>query len=379
MKERLYALAILLGLLALAACAGKEEATPSPATSGGEVKPAWEQEWERVLASAKQEATVTVITSARGTAGRQALTEPFQKKYGITVEYLGGTASENAARVKTERGAGKYLWDVLVEGTSPFILDYKPTGALDPIEPALILPEVKEGKNWLGGKLEFFEKDRLGVAMIGYTLAPVWINTNMARPDEIRSYRDLLDPKWRGKIVAIDPRGRGPGEATFSFFYQHKELGPDFIRALAKQELILSRDYTFPSTATGQGKYPICLACSTTDALPLKKAGVPIQPVDPRNVKEGGYLTTSNSAVGLLNRAPHPNAAKVYINWLLTKEGQTELARSQDYASRRLDVPNRDWLEPWMLPVEGFWVSYDEKAVALKDGMARLLKEVFGD
>jgi len=81
----------------------------------------------------------------------------------------------------------------------------------------------------------------------------------------------------------------------------------------------------------------------------------------------------------LYSKASHPNAAKVYVNWLLTKEGQTEYARSRSYGSRRLDVANADWLPPVALPDARFWDSYTEEGAAVAEKMQPLLKEVFGD
>ncbi|HLB28973.1 MAG TPA: extracellular solute-binding protein, partial [Dehalococcoidia bacterium] len=255
----------------------------------------------------------------------------------------------------------------------------KPLGALDPIEPALILPEVKEGKNWLGGTLEFADREHLSLVMVSYSNSNTYVNSGLAKPEEFKSYKDLLDPKWKGKILLHDPRISGPGAAVFAFFYQHKELGPDFVRALARQDLKILRDTGQELEWLGQGKYPICIACSTETAATMVKQGVPIATINPAQLKEGGYLSAGAGAVAMLNKAPHPNAAKVYVNWLLTQETQTALARAAKYASRRLDVPNQEWLEPWQLPNANFWPAYDEPAIALKGRLDPFLKEVFGE
>jgi len=126
-----------------------------------------------------------------------------------------------------------------------------------------------------------------------------------------------------------------------------------------------------------QGKYPICLACSDTDSKPLKEQGLPIQPFDPQKVREGGYLSGGNGVLGLFNKAPHPNAARVYINWLLTQEGQTVNSKAQDLPSWRVDVPT-DHLSPTVLPQPGFVETYTEEAMAVKDPLAALLQEILG-
>ncbi len=176
MKRWLFFAFLIASLLALSACAGKEEATPAPATPAPTAgKTAWEQEWERVLAVAKQEGKVAVV-GAGGAEMRKALTEPFQKKYGITVEFLGASGREIAPRIKTERDAGQYLWDVMVHGTTTGLESMVPAKALDPIEPALILPEVKEAKNWRGGALEFADKGRLVLVMTPFQRGTIFVN-----------------------------------------------------------------------------------------------------------------------------------------------------------------------------------------------------------
>ncbi|HLB28611.1 MAG TPA: extracellular solute-binding protein [Dehalococcoidia bacterium] len=378
MKRWLFLLVLLVGLAVLSACSAGEKATPAPASPTAAVKAAWEQEWERVLAAAQREGKVTIIADMRGPEHRQALTEAFERKYGITVEHLGIASAEAVPRIQTERAGGQYLWDIHIGGHMPMLTLLK-EGIYDPVEPALILPEVKDGKNWLGGDLGFVDKNRTGLLMFTYSGTAAWVNTDMVKPDEIKSWKDLLDPRWRGKIVAADPRVAGPGQAAFSMFYAHKDLGPDFIRELVKHELVFARDYGTIPRELAQGKYAICLGCPDAYSTPLMKQGLPIRPVDPRKVREGGYLSGGNGVLWLLNRPPHPNAAKVYINWLLSKEGQTTVARPNGFPSRRVDVPNSDWTPPELTPDLKFWNAYTEEGAVVREPLVSLLREILRD
>src|SRR3990172_2098111 len=234
MQRWLLLLALLVGLLALVACAAEEKATPAPSPTGV-VKPAAEQEWEKVLAAAKQEGKVAVA-GPTGATSREALTTPFEKKYGITVEFLGVAGPELPPRVEAERAAGQYLWDIWVGGATD-MLEFKDKGYLDPIEPTLILPEVKESKNWLEEKLHFADKEGRFILVMGaYSNTSIAVNTDLAKLTDLKSYKDLLEPKWQGKILLHDPRVAGPSNAFFVFAWQHKELGPDFIKALLAQQ-----------------------------------------------------------------------------------------------------------------------------------------------
>jgi len=274
MKRLILWLTLFTALLALAACAAEEKATPSPSTAPTAAgKPAWEQEWERVLAAAKQEGKLSLMMPT-GAATRQPLTEPFEKKYGITVEYQQGSGAEQIQKVRAERAAGQYLWDLWIGGHTDMIVA-KNQGMLDPMEAALILPEVKDSKNWLGGKMEFSDNEGKFVLIMGaYSGANIMVNTDLVDPKTITSYRDLLDPKWKGKILMDDPRIGGSANSSFGFFYQNKALGPDFIKALLAQDITYNRDNELQLQWLAQGKYPICIGCSTRRAAQMKNEGV---------------------------------------------------------------------------------------------------------
>lgn len=192
---------------------------------------------------------------------------------------------------------------------------------------------------------------------------------------EITSYKDLLDPKWKGKLVIDDPRRAGPGQATWTFFYLHPNLGADFIRALAAQQLLVLSDYGQEAGAIGQGKYPVLVGGNDYSVEPLMKKSVPVGIVPATQLKEGTDLNAGSSGVALFNKAPHPNAAKVYLNWLLSKQGQTGFVQAVGYVSARLDVPT-DHVEAWRVPQPGAIKTYSQDALAARQKVAALLKEV---
>ena len=332
-------------------------------------------EWDQVLAAAKKEGTVTVIGPV-GADRRDILTEPFQKKYGIAVEYLGDRGSGIGPKISAERGANRYLWDIVVTGTTTALTALIPQGALDPMEQALILPEVKDPKMWRGGGIEFSDPGRRMIVMTPSQRGTLFVNPNTIKPGEIKSYKDLLDPKYKGKIVADDPRFAGPGQATFTFFYLHPDLGPNFIRALARQELTIFRDYVQEIDAIAKGRHLVLIGVSDIAAEERKEKGIPIEILNPRQLKEGSDISPGSGGVGLFNRAPHPNAAKVYLNWLLSKDGQAGFARVNGYISARLDVSTDH--SPWRVPIPGAIKTYTPEAMEVKEPLTNLLKEVLG-
>jgi iron(III) transport system substrate-binding protein len=351
-KRGIFALALLLSAFAQVSSAAE-----------------WQSEWESTLAAAKKENVVTVITDVTASM-RDALTMSFQSTYGLQVDLFGALGREVPPRVLAERKAGRYLWDVFVHGTTTGLESMIPAGAFDPLEPALIFPDIKDPKTWRGGGLEFLDPNRMLMVMTPFQRG---VNAK-----EFKSYKDLLNPKWKGKLVMDDPRRAGPGQATLTFFYLHPELGVDFIRALGKQQITILKDYAQEVDAIGQGRYPVLIGTADFVAVARAKQGIPIAIVDARQLKEGADVSPANGSLALFNKAPHPNAAKVYINWLLSKEGQTVFARANGYISARLDVPT-DHAEPWRVPQPGAIKTYTKAAQQAKDNLLPLLVEVFGN
>ncbi len=332
-------------------------------------------EWATVLAAAKKEGTVAVV-GPEGSDRRDTLTLPFEKKYGIKVEYFSGRGSSIGPKLSAERNAGVFLWDVYINGTSGALSLLLPSGMLDPMEPALILPEVTDPKRWRGGGIEYVDADKRFLIMTPSQRGTLFVNPKLVTPDSITSYKDLLNPKYMQKIVLDDPTKAGPGQATFTFFYLHPALGPNFIRELAKQKPTILGDYSPELDGIAREKFLVLIGLSDVVAEERIKDGLPIAIIDPRKIKEGSDVSPGSGGLGMFNRAPHPNAAKVYINWLLSKEGQTGFAQVNGYISARLDVPTAH--SPWRVPIPQSIKTYTQSAIDVKDKMIPLFQEAYG-
>ena len=375
--QRLPSSAALL-ILALVGCGGTAPASAPPASSPA-AKPAGSQApaaWQQAVDAAKKEGTVAVF-GPDGNDMRDVLTAGFEKEFGIKVEYMGDPGPGIPPRINAERGAGKFLWDVIVTGTSTGLTALVPGKVLDPMEPALILPDVKDPKTWRGGQMEFLDPDKSLLVMSPFQRGTLFINPKLAKPEDFKSYKDLLDPKWKGKIVLDDPRKAGPGQATFTFFYLHPDLGPSFIKALGQQEMTVIKDFGQEVDMVGQGRMSVLLGGADFIVVARGRQGVPIEVVDPRSIKEGSDVSPANGAVGLVNKPPHPNAAKVYLNWLLSKEEQTAFAKANGYISARVDVP-ADHAPAWRVPQPGAIKTYDAQAVAVKDKVLAAVEDALG-
>ena len=339
--------------------------------------PSFAAEWDELVKAAKKEGRVSV-KGPPGAKVRRALTSGFQKAFpGIRVEYGGGRGGELAAKIIRERRAGIYTTDVWMGGFGTQLSLLRPQGVQDPIRPALILPEVKDPKNWRDNRLEFADNDgKYAFVFVNQSGTILAYNTSLVkRKDVPKSIKDFLDPKWKGKIIASDPTASGPGRATFTWLY--KEFGPEYIRALGKQKLVFTRDRRSQADQIARGAYSLGIAVSNVDAKPFIDAGAPLQMV--WNVKEGSYASASYGGLALVNRAPHPNAAKVYINWVLGKEGQTLLADAAGWVSRRRDVPAVDPVMELKPGVKYFRIYVEDVTFVYKTKPYRkLMKEAFG-
>ncbi|MBI4330543.1 MAG: extracellular solute-binding protein [Chloroflexi bacterium] len=332
-------------LLVALACAPPAPPAPVVAPEVGLVlseKPAWERDWEATVAAARKEGEVTAYVSY-GPDWRLAMNEVMEKRYGITVNTLTGKAQVIAERVIKEQQNKLYQADVLSAISSGVFMDtYQAAGVLQPFERMLILPEVVDGKAWFGGKLNWFDPDtRTLLWYRDFVSAPILINTELVRPEEMKVWDDLLNPKWKGKIAMIDPIISGSGQTTLTMLaYAIKDWG--YIDRLLAQQPSIQRDYRLVTEWVARGKTPILIGPGKEEAYQMMTQGAPIKLV---NFQDGSITSGGSGSVAVPRNNPHPNATRVFINFLLGKEGQTITAKIGGYASARVDVPT-DFLDP---------------------------------
>jgi iron(III) transport system substrate-binding protein len=340
----------------------------------------WQKKWDSTVAGAKKEGKVVVL-GPPGDMVREAITQGFSKAFpDITVEYAGARGGELATRIKSERDAGIYSVDIVISGTSTANMYFKPMKSLDPIEPALILPEVLDAKNWRDNRLEFSDRStRLNLVFTTQNNVPLIYNPKQVKAEEVDELYKLLDPKWKGKIAVQDPLPSGTGNGVFRWVWH--VLGPektkDFYRKIRDQAAAVDRDQRRQIEWIAQGKYPLHFGPGTV-MQQLEKRGLKFG-VMPYFKDYGAYLTPGFGGAMLINRAPHTNASKVFLNWLLTKEGQTAFCKGMGYVSRRLDV-STDHVPEYWVPQPGvkYWAGYYEEDATMSDEQIKFLKTLFG-
>ncbi len=244
-------------------------------------------------------------------------------------------------------------------------------GVIDPLEPYLFLPEVKDARLWRAGELPWVDRDKKVLAFAPYAEGGVAINSSMVKPGEIVSFTDLLDPKWKGVIVMSDPTIAGTGLSWFA--NTQKLMGLDYVKNLILQNPVIIRDYRIQADWLAKGKYPVAVGTGTP-VEEYMKAGAPIKRY---LLKEGSYITSGAANLAIINKASHRNASKFFINWLLSKEGQTIWSREAQSISGRLDVLSDnvpDWKVP--NPQMKYFLEYTEEAQLEKSKYMEIAKEM---
>jgi len=311
-------------------------------------------QWAKVVSAAQQEGKV-VIYGASGVDRINVFKDHFEARFpGIRVDYVVGGSSQLRARLMAERRASKHIPDLYMSGGSTLFRSLRNKNAFKPMRSAMIQPEVLDQSKWFEGKHWYADKG--GKYMLIYSLAVttnIAVNTDMVNPKTITSYQQLLDPKWRGKIVSQDVRKAGPGSGNIKYLYSHPDLGADYLRRLyGEMKITMSRDRRQMVDWLAHGRYAIYLFPTLNGVDQARSVGLPVDVVNPQQMKEGYAVTSGFNNLLLLNPAPHPNAAKVYVNWLLSRDGQTKFEKVIKTPSLRTDTPTKSALRDFLVPKE---------------------------
>ena len=302
------------------------------ATSG---KASWELEWDTLVEAAKREGKL-IIATLPGSGYRKTL-DAFEAAFpGITADHAGMFSRDLAPRVIQERKAGVFAWDIAQIPSTTALSAMFPEGVFDPIRPAISRPDTTEDRAWHGGYEDGFVDDaKKWTFSFGWALGGgVYLNTDLAKESDIKSFRDLLDPKWKGKTISLDPRTGGA--AAWPLTVARLKLGDGILKQLyVDQEAALTREPRQAAESMVRGRHAFALGASAAVMADLQSQGLG------KNAKlillpDMSYI--SGETIWLMNRAPHPNAAKLYINWLLSKAGQEVWSRQLEANSRRTDV-----------------------------------------
>ncbi|MFK4496567.1 ABC-type Fe3+ transport system substrate-binding protein [Bradyrhizobium japonicum] len=270
--------------------------------------------WDKVVEAAKKEGKVVVYNMALGAPYFTAVLKSFEAKYGIPVESLDLRASELSERIRTEQAAGRFLGDAEMVTTTMIEEQLKNGDFVQKLPPIPNAAHLRPP----------FKANEYSVPAFMQPMG-ILINTRLVKEQDIpTSWNDLNDPKWKGKILSDDMRPLGSGNTMFAIL--EKAMGADFNQKLAEQKPVFSRDMRNDARRVARGEYAIYIPQIFAFTSDLK--GLPVKVVIP---KEGAPFAEMDLAV--LKNAPHPNAARLFIDHFLSVESQLLYANA------------------WMLPV----------------------------
>jgi iron(III) transport system substrate-binding protein len=311
----------------------------------------WQAEWEKTLAAAEKEGQVTIY-GPPGIDYQNAI-GTFQDAYPkIKFVYVPGSGTNNSQRLVTERRAGKFLADAFIGGSGSLIEVLFDGNLLDPVASLLLLPEVKDQSAWFGrahtfadakGQYVFMMQGNVNTNLAAY-------NTKLTNTEGLKSHLDLLNPKWKGKMVAYDPRARGHIQNVRAIYYSPKLGGEFFRRFFGEMDVTVSRDQRLMIDWLAQGKFLLSIFSTGNDVLEAKKIGLPVDLIDAP--ADESHMSGGFGHVALVNRAPHPAATKVFLNWLLSKEGQLKWQEKTDNNSLRTDIPKSMLSDQASIPLD---------------------------
>ena len=329
--------------------------------------------WDSIVAKAKEEGVV-VVHGAPGAGYRAAMVSAFNAAYpDIKVQFSGASNSVEIPKVIRERQAGIFAWDVWIAGPGGTLNQLKPVGFFQPLKPFL-RPELTRDDIWRGG-FDFGWMDleqKLFFAFEATVQNPIMVNWDVVSPKALTSIEDMIKPEFAGKIVWNDPRVTGSGNGSSQTLVRN--LGEEKLAALYRNKVV----YTINNQQIGEwvvrGRYPIGvgLEASTLKEFQDQGIGMNVSPL-PDEYFKSRQISVGFGSVGLVERAPHVNAATVYINWLLSREGQDAWVKIPRNSRRTDVVPAFPDLVP--KPGVDYFIGQGEKNSEERTGLLKLAKE----
>lgn len=345
---------MIIGLFALS--------TPQPVAAQGVdgTAKAFDAQWAELIAAAKKEGALAIASGGAPSRQYRPTVDAFQKKFGIRTQVSTGNANDTVNRVLAERKAGRYTIDLALISIRVNNSRLIPAGALVPLPPLLFEPDVIDTSKWYGGKHWYGDEEQkytlIYHASIDASYA-AWYNTEKVSPDELKTLKtqwDMFEPRWKGRLqgqAMNDPSG----VRQMADSWNEPDRGPDWVRKyLLDGGVTFSSDRRILENWLVGGRFHMWPVTQAADELlELQNKGLPIASIDLHKERPALRAAGSGCCLSVFDKAPHPNAAKLFTNWFLSKEGQTlthTTIPSLDRSSLRTDIPSGEVIKDQIRP-----------------------------
>ena len=283
--------------------------------------------WQKVTDAAQKEGKLTIYSYNFTSDVGVAVSQGFKNKYGIPVDIITGRGSEIAERIRTEQRIGSVVAD-LMDANSLQISNLKDAGLT---VSSREIPVLQEKDAWQVSPMI----DSQGHILINSTFYyDAWINTRLIKAnEEPKSLRELAQPKWKGKIIMHDPVFSSAVYQTFIPLLRRNLIDLETLRALGKNVDNFAINAPSAAADVAKGTYSIQPAMNVSTYTPFMVEGAPVKAIP---MEEG--TVASDLSIAAIKGSPHPNAAKLFNNWLLSQVGQTVYLKVLGSTSARKDV-----------------------------------------
>lgn len=288
--------------------------------------------WQQIVEAAKKEGKLTIYSgNFTGDIGI-ALSRGFKERYSIQVDIISGRGTEFIQRLQTEKRMGSILADVEdTSGTNAKIM--KQLGLTKSI--AQELPVLREKDVWAADIYGLDPQDKHAIAFNFSTYSP-FVNNNLVKVgEEPKVWKDLLDPRWKSKMMAINPTSSAGLINTFIPLMREKVIDEQYLKSLYAQDMQFTVSAPDEAARLSRGERPLSVADINISFAKFVAEGAPIRAIE---MNDG--MVMSPLPIVAFDGGPHPNAGKVFINWLLSPEGQTVWNKANGAPGVRKDVSN---------------------------------------
>jgi iron(III) transport system substrate-binding protein len=297
-------------------------------------------DWQKTVDAANAEGSL-ILYSQPNQDARNFLLREFGKAFPhIKLSLSVIESAEFVTRIRTERSAGKYLWDVALAGP-PGGITLSHDGILDPVLPEIVDPATKNPDLWGGWHDAFMDTAGQYVFAMARFIAGPWYNALKLPPDNVatQGLKLLLDPSLKGKIAWHDPAITGSG-TSYAYLLRVKLGDAAFKTLMLDQKVDFVAQQFQVVDAMARGTASVGIGPPVRSLMgQYTKAGVKTDIRSFGNSPDNNLDAIGGGALFAFKDRPHPNATRVFINWLLSKDVQYGMAQATDQASRRQDVP----------------------------------------